>query len=511
LNELVAQVKNLWNQMDTTRRIFAAVVLLLVIVTIILMAVRIGTPKYELLYARLSEQDRSEIIVKLEELKVPYRTTAGGGLEVPNAVSVRASLLKEGIPNGGVVGWEIFDQNSFSATDFSNQINRQRAIAGELTRTLQRLDGIVDAKILLNIPDPGDYLFSDDKPEGTASVQLQLRSQGVLSQSQVEAIANLLAASCGIKPANVTIVDNYANDLTAMLRSKRGAKLGIGTATELFAAQTEYESQLEKRIETMLSKVFGFNKSVVRVNAELDLDYQEIKSEKYGDTGVPRSEQERSEKYEGAGGDGYGIPGTDTNITQYKADDDQGNRYRAEKEERIVNYEISKVEEFRISAPGKVRRLTVGVWVDGNLPDDIRQKVANTVGAAVGLSENRGDQLTVETIEFTKPTASSGQKSEIAISWQTVIQYLMLGLFLVALLWMLKKIFVVNNAEPATIAGTRIDQLIDGNVQQEQAAGLELTQEEKNRIDKLNTLEKIALEKPDEVAALLKSWLSEEY
>jgi flagellar M-ring protein FliF len=170
VNEILTQIKNLWNKMDTTRRTMVAVVLLLVLGTIFFGVRWVRFPRYELLYSRLSEQDRSEIITKLEELRIPYRTSVGGGIEVPNAVSVRANLLKEGIPRGGVVGWEIFDQSSFSATDFTNQINRQRAIAGELTRTLQRLDGIFDAKILLNLPDSTEYIFADDKPEGTVSV-----------------------------------------------------------------------------------------------------------------------------------------------------------------------------------------------------------------------------------------------------------------------------------------------------------------------------------------------------
>lgn len=153
---------------------------------------------------------------------------------MPNALSVRANLLKEGIPHGGVVGWEIFDKNSFSTTDFTNQINRQRAVAGELTRTLQRLDGIMDAKVLLNIPDSTEYVFADDKPEGTASVQLKLRAPGVLTETQVEAILNLVSASTGLKRENVTIIDNYANDLTALLRPKRGSRMGGQTPPPIF-------------------------------------------------------------------------------------------------------------------------------------------------------------------------------------------------------------------------------------------------------------------------------------
>lgn len=546
----------------------------------------VGTPKYELLYARLNEQDRSEIVAKLDELKIPYRTSVTGGIEVPNALSVRANLLSQGIPHGGVVGWEIFDKNSFSTTDFTNQINRQRAIAGELTRTLQQLDGILDAKILLNMPDQSEYVFADDKPVGTASVQLQLRAPGVLSETQVDAILNLVCASTGLKNDNVTIIDNFANDLTAELRSKqRGSKYGVGGgadgAADTLAAKLEYESAVEKRIESMLTKVFGFNKAVVRVSADLDLDYQELKSETYADKGVPRSEQEKTETYEGTGSSANGIPGTDSNITQYKATDSGVTNYKGEKTERTTNYEISKVEEFRVAAPGKVKRMTVGVWVDGNLVAATKQKVYNTVKDAVGIAEERGDRLTVETINFSKP-AQQAEPPETP--WATIVIASILGILLLTLIIMVivkepvppkvEVLKVVKEKErekakkvdeegeelatiaeveedearkskgrfgkrhrkseieelevddmPVPIIGTKIDKLIEDTAQQEQenggtpeiVANIEqqqqqqpITLEERARNERLAAIEKIAREKPEEVAVLLKAWLSEE-
>ncbi len=563
MNEFLTQLRTIWNNMSRNRKILVVSLSVAVIIAIIVLVRIAGTPRYELLYSRLNEQDRSEIIAKLEEMKVPYRTSASGGIEVPNALSVRANLLKEGIPRGGVVGWEIFDQNSFSATDFTNQINRQRAISGELTRTLQRLDGIMDAKILLNLPDQSEYIFADDKPEGTVSVQLQLRAPGVLTQTQVDAILNLVAASTGIKRDNITIIDNFANDLTASLRPQGGSRFGAGggssNVADTFTAKLEYETTVEKRIESMLSKVFGFNKAVIRVNADLDLDYQELKSHTYADKGVPRSEQEKSETYEGTGSSATGIPGTDSNITQYKATDSGVTNYKGEKYERTTNYEISNVEEFRVAAPGKVKRLTVGVWVDGNLDADTKQKVYNTVKDSVGLAEERGDRLSVETINFNRPS----QPVEAKIPWATIIAATILGLLFIALIILVivkepvppkietvivkekevpvsseelsgfegiqktkpekrKRHSAIEEVEveemPVPIVGTKIDKLIEDTAQQEQAAGgsveivpeVEITLEERLKSERLAAIEKIAREKPAEVAVLLKAWLSEE-
>lgn len=512
MNELLIQVKNLWKQMDTTRRVSAVVVLLLVLGAIIFLVVMANRPQYQLLYSSLTEQDRAEIIAKLDELKIPYRVTAGGGLEVPHALSVRANLLKAGIPHGGVVGWEIFDQNSFSATDFTNQINRQRAIAGELTRTLQNFDGILNAKIMLNLPDSSEYIFTENKPEGTASVQLQLRAPGILSESQVAAIANLLAASTGIKPENVTIIDNYANDLSAFMRTKSGIKPGMISASQMFGAKLEYETTAEKKLEGMLSKVFGFNKAVVRVNAELDLDYQELKSETWGDQGVPRSEQERTETYQG-GAAASGVPGTDSNITQYKAEEPLNMQPNMDKNERIVNYEINRLEEFRITAPGKVKRQTVGVWVDGDLPETTRRKIENTVAAAIGILAERGDQLTVESIKFTPPPQPEPVPKQLNIPWRQVIMYLILILFLAGL-WSAWRKIINLSPDQSRSHSSLPGAAVTGQGQSEQAPPPTippLSPEEKVRIERVQALEKIANEKPDEVAALLKNWISEDY
>jgi flagellar M-ring protein FliF len=575
VNELFAQLKALWDKMSSTQKIIFVGALVLVIGAIFLTIQIAGAPRYELLYSRMTEQDRSEVIAKLDELKVPYRTSASGGIEVPNALSVRASLLKEGIPHGGVVGWEIFDKNSFSTTDYTNQINRQRAIAGELTRTLQRIDGILDAKILLNMPDSSEFVFANDKPEGTASVQIQLRAPGVLSETQAEAILNLVTASTGIKRDNVTIIDNYANDLTAMLRPKKGSRMGSQSSpADLFTAKIEYESQVEKRIDSMLSKVFGFNKSVVRVTAELDLDYQEVKSETFADKGVPRSEQEKTETQQGTNASSSGIPGTDSNITTYKASDGGSSNFTVDKSERTVNYEISKVEEFRVGAPGKVRRLSVGVWVDG-LSADNRQKVENTVAAAAGIMPERGDQLTVESIAF--PT-NVKKPQPPPYPWFTVIAASVLGILLLTLI-----IVVITKEQPVPqpevieidktagipadkyweekykeekyredlfkdgkfkqekskhekrkqdkskpgtevddmpvpIIGTKIDKMIEDTALKEQAAGglgldtidMDIPLEDRLRNERLVAISKLASEKPTEVAALLKAWLSED-
>ncbi len=515
MNQILEQIKNIWSQLNTTKRILVVAVPIIILIMILILVRVFGATRYELLYARLAEQDRSEVIAKLEELRVPYRVSPGGGLEVPNAVSVRANLLMEGIPRGGVVGWEIFDKSSFSATDFNNEINRQRAIAGELARTLQSLSGIVDAKVLLNLPDNDEYLFADDRPEGTASVQLQLRMPGALSKAQVEAVANLVAASTGIKPENVTIIDNYANNLSSILRTKQNGR-AVGGTGELFEAKLEYENQLEKRTESMLAKVFGFNKAVVQVNAELDLDYQEVKSETYGDK-VARSEQEHNELSTNNQNTNGGVPGTDSNIPQYKETQNGSDNYSSEKSDRTVNYEVNRSEEFRVVTPGRVKRLTIGVWVDGDLPAATKQKIVNTLTASAGIYEERGDKLTVETIKFNRPKQETAPvKTESSLPWQQIaiglgILLLILGGALVMRRRKVREQELVQEAELVNASvGKKVDELVGIEEATPSKFNVEISPEEKVWRDNIAVIEKMVKDKPDEVAVLIKAWLADD-
>ena len=190
-----------------------------------------------------------------------------------------------------------------------------------------------------------------------------------------------------MKEENVTIIDNYANDLTAELR-KRTSLHGGQSLEERLAVKFAFEKELERDIERMLTRVFGQERVVARVNAELNLDYQEIKKELYGDRGVPRSEQEISEAYEGTGVGPYGIPGTDSNITEYRLLSDQ-QRSNYEKDERIVNYEINRIEERIVKAPGEVRRLSVSLFIDNETSPELQMQLEDSVAAALGLDFSR--------------------------------------------------------------------------------------------------------------------------
>ena len=566
MGQILEQLRALWNGMDTTRR-WIVIVSLVLVLGLVLLIIRIaGTPKYELLYSRLTDQDKAQIITKLNEMKVPFREATSGGLEVPNAASVRANLLQEGIPNGGSVGWELFDKTSFGATDFTNQINKSRAIAGEIERTLRNFSGIDDAKVLLNMPDNSEYIFQDDKPEGTVSVQLTLREPGILTEGQTNSILNMVRSATGLKADNITIVDNFANDLTAALRSTGQGGFRSGgsqnSAAERFQFTTQYNDEMARKIVSLLSKPFGFKKVFAVVNAELDLDYRETKTQNFADKGTPRSEQEKSSSWQGTNSNSTGVPGTDSNITQYKAPDGGTTNSSGDTHERTTNYEISNQVQTQVDFPGRVKRQSVSVYVDGDLTPAIKDSVYNLARDAAGIVQERGDTLSVETFTLaTKPVVKPAPK----VPWTTIIIAAILGILLLILIILViikepvpqrvetvktikskpEKVVIEKPAPinistktakaakqkaalqemeveemPVPIVGTKIDKIIGERAQREVAAGAVpeevqsiepiLSPEDKARNDHLGAIEKFAREKPSEVAALLKAWLSEE-
>lgn len=512
MNEFVQQLKAIWEGMDPNRRLLLVGVMVVIIVALVVMVRVMGQPQFEPLYTDLTQVEQDEYIGKLVEMNVPYRKE-GNSLLTPKAAEVRARLMDEGFVKGGVLGWTIFDKSSLGATNFQNNVSYQRALQDEIRRTLQQMQGVVDAQVILTLPVNDDVVFSDEKVEPTASIMLKLSSPSAITQEKVMAITNMVAGSVkGMKPENVTVVDNFLNDLTAGMRDKgwmvNGRRLG-----DQLSARMAFEQEMEKSIESMLGRVLGPNKAVARVHADLNMDYQEIKSEVFGDRGTPRSEQERTETYQGDGAPPAGVPGTDSNLTEYRTAGRNGsNRY--EKTDRTVNYEINRTEEFRVKAPGEVRRLTVSLFVDGKMSPAQIAQMETSVANAVGLDETRGDRLTVANLPFTRKDPFQDLPKEQGIPLDQMIR---IGALLAGILLLLFFFFTLVRSTPkpsaagATNAGTRVDTMVGGGITMaELAAARDISPEERYRNERQESLEQFAKDHPEDLAVLLKAWLSED-
>jgi flagellar M-ring protein FliF len=505
MGKFLEQIRQIWAKMDKRKRLFFIGGSLLFFFVFCFFVFQISKVEYELLYGNLSQIEQDEIIGSLREMNIPYRKSKDA-LYVPNASEVRAELMKAGIPKGGIVGWEIFDRTSLGTTHFLNQVNYQRALQSEIRRTLREIDGILDAHVILDLPDQEPVFWDEVKPP-SAAITLKLAAPNILSPRQISAIANLVAGTVvGLSEENITIIDNFANDLTEILQEQEKEKENFVTSwfEDQYAARRALEKDLEKSLERLLGKAFGLKQVAARVSVEMNFDQQEIKKETFGTRGVPRSEQEISESYQGQGGlRPIGIPGTDSNITEYRFGDDQEAVYN--REERIVNYEIDRIEEHLIKTPGRVERINVALLIGQELSPALQAQIEELTGAAVGYDLARGDTISVVSIPFVEPEAFPSEPAA-AFPWAAVLGWAALFLIIA-----LGAFFILRRLRPARRPAT-VDMVVGG--EQEEAVAIEeeeeLPLEEKKRRQRQDFLQKLAKEKPEDVAALLKTWVLED-
>lgn len=365
--------------------------------------------EYSVLFSNLSEGDAGQIAQKLKEMKVPYRVDAGG-IQVPasRVYDARLQLASQGLPQGGGVGYEIFDKTSLGTTEFVQKLNYKRALQGELARTVMALGPVEQCRVHLAIPEKSLFAREGEKVNPTASVLVKLRPGRSLSPSQVDGIVHLVASSVeGLNSQEVAVVDGKGNVL-----SRTGGDMPGLTASQL-EYQGSYAKELETRIAGILEPVVGKGKVRAKVAAVIDFTRSETTEEKFDpESQVVRSEQRHTEKSTTVGASG--VPGTSSNLpgkTPAAAAPSQG---QAEKQNHTVNYEITKITSRTVNSPGVVKKVTAAVLVDGTYvaqPGSKEMKYAargeeeirryeELVKEAIGFTEARGDQVKVVNMPF---------------------------------------------------------------------------------------------------------------
>ena len=496
MGKFLEQSRQIWLKMDKRKRLFFIGGSLLFF-CFRFFVFQISKVEYELLYGNLSQIEQDEIIGSLREMNIPYRKTKDA-LYVPNASEVRAELMKAGIPKGdrglGDLTGPAWGQPIFESGELPTGFTERDR------RTLREIDGILDAHVILDLPDQEPVFWDEVKPP-SAAITLKLTAPDILSPPDLghrQPGGRTVVGSV----ENITIIDNFANDLTEVLQEKEKENFATSWFEDQYAARRALEKDLEKSLERLLGKAFGLKQVAARVSVEMNFDQQEIKKETFGTRGVPRSEQEISESYEGQGGlRPVGIPGTDSNITEYRFGDDQEAVYN--REERIVNYEIDRIEEHLIKTPGRVERVNVALLIGQELSPALQAQIEELTGAAVGYDLARGDTISVVSIPFVEPEAFPSEPA--AFPWTAVLGWA--ALFLIAALG---TFFILRRLRPARQPAT-VDMVVGG--EEEEAVALEeetIPAEEKRRRQRQDFLQKLAKDKPEDVAALLKTWVLED-
>lgn len=398
-------------------------VMLLVVGLLAYMGTQWSQPNLVPLYTDLTPADGGAIVQQLEAQQVPFKASADGSrIEVPadQVGRLKMVLAQQGLPAGGAVGNEIFNEpESLGTTSFMQNVQQLRAKEGELVKSIQTLQPVQAARVHLVLPKR--ELFARQAQTATASVLLKLRPGQQLKREQVVAIQTLVAAAVpALDPGNVSIVDDRGNLLSRGIQSNTPEAL-LASAEEKRVAR---EMQVTSTIEELLGRSLGHDKVQARVTIEMDFDRVTTNSEIFDPDGVvTRSTQTVSENSESQNRDGVDPVTVANNLPTADAANaaTAGSTERRTRTEETVNNEISKTVKVHEREGGQVRRMSVAVLVDGNYAtaqDGARtyqprseQEIAQLrrlVEGAIGFDATRGDTVEVVNMQFAVPDADLG-------------------------------------------------------------------------------------------------------
>ena len=399
------------------------------------------SPDYRTLYSNLSDQDGGAIVTQLTQMNIPYRfADNGGALEVPadKVHELRLRLAQQGLPKGGAVGFELLDQEKFGISQFSEQVNYQRALEGELARTIETLGPVKSARVHLAMPKPS--LFVREQKSPSASVTVNLEPGRALDEGQISAVTHLVSSAvAGLPPGNVTLVDQGGHLLT----QSNSAGRDLNDAQLKYAA--DVEGRLQRRIEAILGPVVGNSNVHAQVTAQIDFANKEQTEEQYSPNGDPaqavmRSRQVNETEQVGSQYPG-GVPGALSNqpapansapistppANQQNAQQNTQQNASSAKNStgphsssrnETTNFEVDRTIRHTKMNVGDIKRLSVAVVVNyKTLPDgkplpltaDQMKQIENLTRDAMGYSEKRGDTLNVVNSPFTQVDESGGE------------------------------------------------------------------------------------------------------
>ncbi|MEZ3500089.1 flagellar basal-body MS-ring/collar protein FliF [Pantoea sp. KPR_PJ] len=455
--KITPDLKAMLEQLRSSPRvifIISAAAALSIIIALIFWA---KAPEYRVLYSNISDQDGGAIVAQLTQMNVPYRfDERHGAIMVPGeqVYDLRLKLAQQGLPKGGSVGFELLDSEKFGISQFSEQINFQRALEGELSRTIDMLGPVKNARVHLALPKAS--LFVKEQKAPSASVTLTLTGGRTLDEGQINAITHLISSAVpGMSADRVTIVDQNGHLLT---QSGEGA-----TQTSQLNYTHKVESDYQNRIQTILAPIVGSNNVRAQVTANIDFSVNEQTAEQYQPNSSPDKKAIRSRQSSGSEQGGKaavgGVPGALSNqppvpasapITQETTS--AGAQESAQRipfsshNDETVNYELDRTLTHIRQSPGAIQRLSAAVVIN-YLPDKEGKPTAlsqaqmeqiNTlVKEAVGFSSRRGDTVSVVNSPFSAPEEEPGVPL-----WQqpqTISLLLEAGryLFIALIAWML--------------------------------------------------------------------------
>jgi len=520
---MTTRSREVFSQFTLGQKVTTGVAVVAALVGVILFGTWVARPTYAPLFTGLSSTDAAAITAKLTDAKEPYQLSDGGQtILVPQAdvYQQRITLSGEGLPAGGsdTQGYSLLDNASMTSSDFQQKVTYQRALEGELAKTIQSINGVQAAVVHLAIPQ--DDVFTDNAGTTTASVLVKTSPTTTLTATQVEAIVHLVSSSVPkLDPAQVTVADSNGKVLN--VAGSDGSSSAL--SSEQNQQTAAYEGDTTTAVQTMLDKLVGPGHSVTRVDALLNFDQQTTDRQEYisDPNNPPLSDTTTKETYNGTGTPVGGVLGPD-NIGGTTGTSSAGSGYTKETDTR--QNAVGTLKTTTTSAPGKPSRVTVAVVLDQAVAANVDQnQLTQLITAAAGLDPTRGDVVTVSKMPFDTTAATQAkQELDAATTQQTRTDLFNLGktgglvlLVVLALLIVLKKSRRVDRS-PVDIGELTV---VRDGVPLEDAALLPagvgahaeppgVAQAERQAVTR-REIGMLIDHQPDEVARLLRGWLAE--
>ena len=419
--------------------------------------------RYAPLYVGLDTEDSAAIAAKLKELKVEHRVTSSG-IEVPEekVPELRLELASNGLPRGGGVGFEIFDGARFGATEFEQQVNLRRAMEGELSRSINTIEGVVSSRVHLVLPER--RLFAAKSEGASASVVIKLRNGQDFGRREVAGIVHLVSSAVpGLTKDRVSVVNT---DGVTLHRPTSGDDTSTGLEETQNQAEREVAANMENQLRTLLERVTGPGGVDVRVNVDLDEASRERTEEHYEPTKTAlRSEHKSEETTTQEGASVAGVPGAQSNLPDVeesvpsRGDDLKGNIFRRT---RTRNWEVDRITQKTITPRGDIAKVSAAVLIDGNYeakdgvqvyhprdPEELK-RLEEVVKNAIGFDAARGDSIRVEGAKFSRLDVPDAEPPGFQLQKQ--LPYLLGGLGVLTLVAMLFIFLRVIKAQSPAVA-----------------------------------------------------------
>ena len=387
----MTELKTLWTRSTPAARTGLLIGLLVIALATALLGRWALAKEYHALFTGLSEQDASTMIAELDRMKVPYRLEAGGTtILVPQDMvhKTRLQLVGKNLPLHGAVGFEIFNNTDFGMTEFTQKVNYQRALQGELTRTIMALDEVQSARVHLALPESSLFKREQNRPK--ASVTLAVKAGQSLGREQVSGIQRLIAAAVpGIEVADVTVLDQRGVTL-----SRRGDAAGSEGASWQLETKQQIEDYLARKVSSVLDRAFGPGQGVVSVDVVLNFDHVKVTSEEVlpskgaADDAAPAGVMVRERQTRRVAAN-----------TARDAAADGSNADGGQPTNVDIEYQTGRRVEQIVGTPGSVRRINVGVVVPRGITQDRLDRVREVVAMAAGLDKQRGDGIAVYSLD----------------------------------------------------------------------------------------------------------------